>query len=405
MSIGSADAFAPTSPVAAPLNPQERIEAIDALRGLALFGVLMVNLITEFRVSIFAQFLPSPAIGGFGDRVVSGFVSAGLEMKAFSLFSLLFGVGLAIQFERLAHRKDRAVLLLRRISVLLAFGLVHLFLIWNGDILTEYAVAGFVVLPLLYAPTGVLAATAVAALTFFAAMPLLHVPIPFPSQAWIVHHVAAANSVFGSGSYPQIEMFNIAEVPTLAPLHLSVFPRTVGLFALGMWLWRARFFGEKLGVFALSTALVALPLGIALTANDLWLAGSPLTSAANRLAPVAVALGYAGVILWLATGERRRALVMWAAPLGRMAFTNYVAQSVIFGWIFYGYGLGQFGRLAPLPTFSLGLLIYAAQAMASTWWLRRFLYGPLEWLWRTLMYGRLQRMHRGGSATTERATA
>ena len=75
-----------------------------------------------------------------------------------------------------------------------------------------------------------------------------------------------------------------------------------------------------------------------------------------------------------------------------MAFTNYVAQSIIFGWIFYGYGLGLFGRLGITPALAIGLIVYAAQVRFSTWWLRHYRYGPLEWLWRSLMYGERQPM-------------
>jgi uncharacterized protein len=127
------------------LPPAERIDALDVLRGLALFGVLAINLVTGFRVSIFEQFLSDAGATSPLDRAVEAFLILAIDMKAFAVFSLLFGVGLAIQFERLAGNPRRTLLLARRLLVLLAIGLIHLFLIWNGDILTEYALAGFVV--------------------------------------------------------------------------------------------------------------------------------------------------------------------------------------------------------------------------------------------------------------------
>src|SRR5579859_6006623 len=170
---------------AQPVGPERRIAAIDVLRGVALFGVLSVNLITEFRVSIFQQFLPPSEAGTWLDHAVVACVSIGMELKAFALFSLLFGVGLAIQFERLATRPRRFVLLLRRLLALLAFGLIHLCLIWNGDILTEYALIGLLVLPLLYLPTRALIVAAALGLTLYAALPFL-LPDNFfwPGGAW-----------------------------------------------------------------------------------------------------------------------------------------------------------------------------------------------------------------------------
>src|SRR3954467_13298144 len=135
-----------------PIAPSQRIEAIDVLRGLALLGVIAINVVFEFRVDFFEQFLPAsgslPAI----DQALKRFLVPAVELKAFALFSLLFGAGLAIQFDRLANHPRRTMLLLRRLAVLLVIGAVHLVLIWNGDILVEYALAGFAVLPLLFAP-------------------------------------------------------------------------------------------------------------------------------------------------------------------------------------------------------------------------------------------------------------
>src|SRR3954452_8419726 len=132
-----------------PVSPSERIDAIDVLRGLALFGVLAMNIVTIFRVSIFAQFLPNTEPAGPFDRAVAAVLTVAVEFKALALFSLLFGVGLTIQFERLARNARRMILLVRRLAVLLVIGLVHLYLIWNGDILVEYALAGIVLLPFL----------------------------------------------------------------------------------------------------------------------------------------------------------------------------------------------------------------------------------------------------------------
>ena len=108
------------------VQPEDRLTSIDTLRGLALFGVLLVNLVSEFRVSIFQQFLPTDGPSPLQDRIVETFVSLALEMKAFALFSFIFGIGLAVQFERLSRLGNAYLLLIRRLVVLLILGLIHL---------------------------------------------------------------------------------------------------------------------------------------------------------------------------------------------------------------------------------------------------------------------------------------
>jgi uncharacterized protein len=110
----------------------------------------------------------------------------------------------------------------------------------------------------------------------------------------------------------------------------------------------------------------------------------------ERLAEVLLASGYGAAIIGLVSTSRGKQMLAWAAPLGRMAFTNYLAQSLIFGWIFYGYGLGLFGGANVTTALAIGIGVYIAQVMISALWLRHFRFGPVEWLWRSLMYGSLQ---------------
>ena len=112
----------------------------------------------------------------------------------------------------------------------------------------------------------------------------------------------------------------------------------------------------------------------------------------QSLAQLVLAAGYGAAIVVLAERPVGRKLVGWAGPLGRMAFTNYIAQSIILSCIFYSFGLALFGRLSVTQSIAVAIVIYAAQAAFSAWWLRRFRFGPIEWLWRSLMYGEWQRL-------------
>jgi uncharacterized protein len=381
---------------ATPIDPPTRIDAIDVLRGIALFGVLAVNLVTEFRVSIFQQFLPYLTHGTSADRVVESFVSLALESKAFSLFSLLFGLGLAIQFERLARSGSPLRWLVRRLAVLLVIGLIHLLLIWNGDILTEYALAGFVVLPFLFAPGWALLAGSAAFVLLYLGLPLLPLPIPWPTGAWMQQHVAEANTVYATGNATEVLRFSFREIHALLPLHIYVFPRTVALFLFGAFVWRTGLFKEaalrKAILFPAASA--CLIIGWLLTSAVADWDASPLRNMLTALAPIFLALGYAASVVWLMTFTSVGRWLIPIGALGRTAFSNYLLQSVIFGWIFFGYGLGLFGKLGAAPTLALGVVVYAIQVLISSWWLRHFRFGPVEWLWRTLMYGTRQPMAR-----------
>ena len=363
-----------------PIDPSERVDAIDVLRGVALLGVLAINVVTEFRVSIFEQFLAAKPAAWPVDHAVETILTLAVEMKAFALFSLLFGAGLAIQFERLANSERRALLLVRRLAVLLAFGLIHLCLIWNGDILTEYALAGLIVLPFLFGPRWLLAVAALASLGLYLAMQAFPPAGLFPSTAAITQHVADAARIYPTGSFLDVLAFRLREIPLIVPLHAFVFPRTIGLFLIGAFAWRAGVL-RNAPVRLLSIAAPCIGLGAVL-----------ILSGAEALGTILLALGYGAGIIAIANLESGKSLLGWAAPLGRMAFTNYLAQSLIFGWIFYGYGLGLFGRLGVASALAIGIAVYIGQVFFSGWWLRRYRYGPVEWLWRTLMYGVRQPM-------------
>jgi uncharacterized protein len=361
-----------------------RIEAIDVVRGAALFGVLTVNLVTEFRVSIFTQFLPATDVPGSWDRLAEHLVTFALESKAFALFSLLFGVGLAIQTERLGDSGRASYLLTRRLLVLLAFGLLHLVFIWNGDILTEYAVAGLVALPFLRLPPAGLAKAAALFLAVFLGLAIFPQPVKLPDPSALQQHAEEATLVYANGSYPEILAFSVRELRLMLPLHLNVFPRTIGLILLGACIWKSgllhdAFPGRRwIGVYGVGGTL----LGFLLTYIDERIIS-------GMVAPIVLALGYAALIYTVATNRSSERVLRPIAALGRMAFTNYILQSVVLSFVFFGFGLGLFGKMGAAQGLGLACVLYAAQAALSLAWLRYFRFGPLEWLWRALMYGRV----------------
>lgn len=225
-----------------PIAPSDRIAAIDIVRGIALFGVMAINVVTVFRVSIFEQFLPVRIDGTWLDRAVHAILLIGIDMKAWTLFSLLFGVGLAIQYDHLSTSTHRTVLLVRRLAFLMVIGAIHLVLVWNGDILFGYAIAGFIVLPFLFGPPRVPAVAGTILMVWFIASSFLPPIATMPSRAWMTQNVADAVRNYGSGGLPEVLAFRIHELSGFLPLNLFMFPRTIALMLIGVTAWRSGLF-------------------------------------------------------------------------------------------------------------------------------------------------------------------
>ncbi len=364
-----------------PAGSNERIRAIDIIRGLALFGVLIVNIMSDFRVPLLEHIQREDLHGmDYWVELLSSYV---LEFKAFTIFSFLFGVGIAIQMERAATRGVSARdFLLRRMGWLLVFGAIHLLLIWNGEILTLYAVCGLLLLPFIglsWRILLVLGAALIVLSEFVSFAPSL------PSGTSVAAYVEQARRIYGNGGYPAILAFRWRETWALiVPLLIMVLPRTAGLMFWGVAAWRSGILQapeRNRGKLVIACAIGALS-GIALTAKP-W----PAFAHTHLDPSVLLALAYvSGLLLWLT--PRRNDFLPGVAALGRMALTNYLIQSIVLGYIFYGYGFGLFGRTSSAAAASIGIAIYLVQAQFSKLWLRHFYFGPFEWLWRSLSYGR-----------------
>jgi uncharacterized protein len=336
---------------AQPVTGKERFAVLDLVRGFALFGVLLINLLYFFRVSLFSHML---------EPLSSSLLARLVEFKAFDLFALTFGAGVAVQWERGSGSRFLA----RRFLVLLGFGLVHMTLVSNVDILMLYSICGLALIPLLRLPTVVLA-------TVGAALALGPSILPDPSLPDIPTlraHAVEATRIYGSAGYATQVAFRWHETLRLVvPLLIAVAQKVLGLMLTGVAVWRSgvvRDPAPRRGLLA-AVAAVGIAAGIVLYVD------------------VILAAGY-GAALLAANPQGR-----WTRPFaaaGRMAFTNYLTQSLVFATAFYGFGL--FGKMAEGPAAAFGIGLYAAQLGFSAWWLRRHRFGPFEWAWRSLTYGR-----------------
>jgi uncharacterized protein len=376
-----------------PATAAERYPIIDIIRGLALFGVLIVNILSGFRVPLLEHILRPYSAPEPVNQFVDLLADFALEFKALTIFSFLFGVGIAIQIERAAARNVRGKdFLFRRLAWLFVFGVIHLFFIWNGDILTLYAVCGLLLLPVLNLSWPALLAIGAA---LIATPEFVSFGLHLPSRPAAEAAIEQARQIYGNAGFLAILKFRWREAWALiVPLLIQVLPRTAGLMFWGVAAWRSGILRDagrhrrKL----LFVVVIGASLGGAITLNDVWAASSgkvfwPALRHTHLDASILLALAYVSVLLlWLK--DQRVTLLRGIAAVGRMALTNYLLQSIVLGFIFYGYGFGLFGRIGSAAAAGIGLLLYIAQVLLSRFWLERFPFGPFEWLWRSVTYGR-----------------
>jgi uncharacterized protein len=390
-----------------PVQATERYSSLDLLRGFALFGVLVINLLCFFRISLWDHILRFHSDPGRANHAVDLFARGAIEFKAFECFAFTFGIGMAIQAERAKSRGvSPELFLLRRFLVLLAFGTIHMVLISNVDILMLYAVCGLVLTLLLRLPAVVLMLAGIAAIYLPTLLPL---GPALPPEADLRNWAVAATEHYSHGSFVDILAFRWRETRALiAPLLFATAQTTAGLMLLGMAAWRAgvirtpRRFRNYLWIFCALAGVIGVVNTAVEVAPHVTTRVLPVPHFFHMLGsdvPLALACAACLLALWgeaKATGWMTR-----FAAAGQMALTNYLTQSVVFALIFYGYGLGLFGRLAPAPVALCGVAFYALQLLFSRWWLSKHRFGPLEWIWRSATYGRLQPMRRSARLAIE----
>lgn len=414
----------PTADVAAgvpidaarPARGKDRIELLDGLRGFALLGILLANMMA-FSGWVFLSPDMQVALAGAVQAEATGFLYYFLlDGKFYTVFSLLFGIGFAVQLQRLGDRGAPAVrIYTRRLLGLLVIGLIHLVFIWTGDILTLYALAGFVLLLVRGWPTRRLAWSAVG---------LILLPVPAYALWWMagwnppghgVEQWAFRYAAWVSPSPPDLPMLEYMRqegwpsyrdwVLASWPWRISDFldswriPKVLGMFFLGACVGRELAAGRLFNDTRRLTRIFLVGLAVGLPANAVCaglggihaiqadFSGRGLAvTAVYAIGVVPLGLAYAAglALLWQNGARWLRAF----APAGRMALTNYLMHSIVAGLIFNGYGLGLAGYLPPWQWFLLALAIMLGQIELSKHWLRYYRFGPVEWLWRCATYGK-----------------
>ena len=398
-----------------PVKSSERYIILDALRGFAILGIGMANY-PEFSLYTFQSEAAVSAMPSAGaDRILRFLTYMFVDGKFYTIFSLLFGIGFSIIIANAARKgKNGFRIFFRRMFVLTAIGFLHLMFIWSGDILMLYALLGML-LPLFRSVSdkGLLRAAA-----FFLLFPVLIDGAAEASGVWLsepavrrqwyycgLYGITEEN--FGywlrdADSYVQVFQFLVqgAWVRVQEFVDGNRYFKVFGLFLLGFYIGRSRMYAaleSRIGMLK-TVSKYGFLFGLPLSVLYAWSCmnghpfGNTVHTVVYTVSVYPLGLAYVcGICLLYLRWKDGRLWRFFAAP-GRMALTNYIAQSVIGMFLFYGIGLGWGAGVGLVHTELILLAVYLFQALFSCLWLSAFQFGPLEWVWRMLTYGRWFRL-------------
>lgn len=394
-----------------PVKTSERFIILDALRGFALLGICLANF-PEFSLYTFLS--PEAAASmstAVQDKITRYLLYIFVDGKFYTLFSLLFGLGFSIII-RNAERKgvNGFRIFYRRMGMLMLFGLLHLMFIWNGDILLLYALLGMLLPFFRQMPDKKLLGWAL----FFLILPIgvdlvceitrTNLALPFirlqetycaeygingTNFAYWLHDAEDYGTVFQflvQGACVRMQEFIIG----------NRYFKVLGLFLVGFYIGRNRIYADLEGRKTLLVKVCRLGLIIGLPCSLLYawssMGGHPLSDTLHSLfyfiSVYPLGFAYAAGLCLLYLRVKSLSIWKWLAAPGRMALTNYIGQSVIGMFLFYGIGLGWGSTIGLLQTEVIVLAVFLFQMLFSRLWLSRFKFGPLEWIWRMLTYGK-----------------
>jgi len=376
---------------------QPRYEALDVLRGYALFGILLVNY-EAFAMPAFADWnyrvtnFPAPA-----DMIVAWLTQLFCDGKFILIFSFLFGYGAQNQLGRPDLAETEAVRRFRRrLAALFVLGVLHTVLLFPGDILTAYAIVGLALVPLRAASTHTL--WRVAAFGWMFSI-LAEAAAGYIMGIVTVDAASVAQELatFRDGPYGQMVIERATMAPMLLVTAVVMGPQLLGAFAVGMIASRERWFSDLTGEAPRWRRVLRRALPVALVGNAAYTAlwhwaavwedpGALAIALAGRgLFPPLGSAVYVAAIAVLLTRPVWRARLAFFAPLGRMSLSTYIGESILCGFLFMSYGLGLFGETGPARSVALMVLVYAVLAVFSRYWLARHAIGPLEFFMRAFV--------------------
>ncbi|MGH8051791.1 MAG: DUF418 domain-containing protein [Arenimonas sp.] len=399
-------------PAAPQARKLARIEVLDVLRGFALLGIFLMNI--EYFNRPFQEFGQGIPVGVTGlDYTVARLTEIFITGKFWVLFSMLFGMGFVVmQTQAEVDGRPFETIYLRRTSALLFFGLLHIALLWSGDILHSYALVAFVLMwfPLMSvrssALIGVLLYVTPALLLLISGVMMGFLPEKELKEMAgeskdLVSTAMQAASVYSSGTYAETVKQRWQDFMHALSYEPFVFIAALGVFLMGGAIMRSgrlldlqtnRAFFFKAMIFCLSLAVVLIGIASLFHGNGVMAPKGMIEQALMMLGNLPLSVFYLSTIAFAMSYVSAKKILGLLAPAGKMALTNYLMQSLIASTVFFGYGLGFWAKWSRAELALFVIFVFSMQVIFSHVWLRYFRYGPMEWLWRALTYWTLPPM-------------
>lgn len=382
-----------------PTKIDNRIESIDALRGFALLGIFLANMLLFHTPLLYID--PYTYFTSSNDVLTYKWLDIFIEASFYPIFAMLFGYGLNMQYEKAKAKNTKfAPIMARRLGLLALFGLIHGIFIWSGDVLFPYAMMGFIMILLLRIPAKWL--FTIATVIYIGAMGLLIGLMKLLSliepdallEGYTDHEkINLALTTYANGSFGEMLSFRIQEwlfIGLANGVFMGVFiilPIIMIGAALSKWkvFERAADMNSRLVIIT----VVSLLAGIWIKAlPHLTEPTADIVLLQDTFGGVILAIGYVGLFLLAYKLVIFQKLFSPIAKVGRMSFTTYIMQSVIATLIFYAYGFGLYGQVDLLTGTLIAIVVFIIQVIFAQLWLSKFKMGPLEWLWRKGTYGK-----------------
>lgn len=401
-----------------PAEPPRRQSLVDALRGFALLGILVVN-IASFSSTYYGAGVPDPLGLSLVERGASFVRTFVFETKFYLLFSFLFGYSFSLQMQA-AQRIGTpfAPRMARRLLGLWVLGVLHAVVLYHGDILTTYAVIGAVLLMLRRRGDVVLACVAIglvlATSLLWAGIGYLLAFVNLSTDMRGAYAEAGRALAAYRGTPATVIVQHVRELSQIWWITVLVqAPTALAMFFAGFIAGRRGLFVNAAKHRTLFRRLLVWGLVIGLPGAAVYAWPSARVensireiyglSATLLTAPFLSAAYASGLVLWM-LGPRGKAVEGLLAPAGRMALSNYLLQSLVCAWLFLAYGLRWIGTFGPLATTAIAFAIFGCQLVLSRWWMRRFVYGPVEWLLRAFTNLEVPPMRKTPASPVQRAS-